>query len=521
MVKTSTLAVILAALIISIAFADEADAAGLVKRAISTVGTWAVSDIPQLPATKISLTDGNIIVGDGSGIGSSVNPTGDVDISNTGVFSISNIHSIGNVTSVGCAAGQVLKVSGTTWECAADSTGSGIASINADTTAAQTIIGVTGNTTASTASGATTINLGTDVVTTGGSAQTITKAFTINSLTLGGSLDVGSKAVNNYNVTTVTTTGTLNSNGEVILLNPSTTAFTVTLPDATGNTGKHYRFFYIATTGTAVTIDGDAADTINGRTSISMKYPRTAVDVYSDGTNWYAIYADQIYARENYAVYTDDCLSSIGTSTTVGIQCTLGWTDTGTGTETGLMIDSVVDHPGIKQLGTTAVSGDDNFFFLASTAVLNTFDSDDTFDLTFVVRPVTAITTVNYAVGANLNTVTATYLTSENAMFMFDSAGTNTGGDTTHWVCRTRSSGGTDQTTATAITVTLNQWYNLRVLKDSGTIRFLIDDVNVCNHSTQIPSGPLNPFIAIDTLAAAARAMDFDYFRGSWVPSGR
>ncbi len=90
MVRTSTLAVILAALIISVIFTGEADGAGLVKRAISTVGQWAVGDIPQLPATKIDLADGNIIVGSGT-TGLSVNPSGDVDVSNTGVFSINGL----------------------------------------------------------------------------------------------------------------------------------------------------------------------------------------------------------------------------------------------------------------------------------------------------------------------------------------------------------------------------------------------------------------------------------------------
>ena len=46
MVKTSTLAIILAALIISVAFTAEVDGAGLVKRAISTAGTWPYADFP-------------------------------------------------------------------------------------------------------------------------------------------------------------------------------------------------------------------------------------------------------------------------------------------------------------------------------------------------------------------------------------------------------------------------------------------------------------------------------------------
>ena len=46
MVKTSTLAIILAALIISVVFTAEADGAGLVKRAISTAGRWQPADLP-------------------------------------------------------------------------------------------------------------------------------------------------------------------------------------------------------------------------------------------------------------------------------------------------------------------------------------------------------------------------------------------------------------------------------------------------------------------------------------------
>jgi len=511
--KTSTLAVILGIMVLSVfVFADEAEAGGLVKRAISTADTWLVSDIPNLPASKITSGTFSKTMIDSSG----TFPWS--EISKTG----SSIHDLANVTSVGCAVGQILKVSGTTWQCTADSgLTSAVTSINADTTASQTIIGVVGNTTASTTGGATTINLGSNAVTTGGSAQTITKGLTINSGILGGNLDANGFTVNNWDVATVTGTTTLTASNEVVLLNPSTTAFTVTLPDATVNTGKHYRLFYVATTGTVVTIDGNASDTINGKVSITMKFPYSVMDLYSDGTNWFAIYSALNYNAENDVIYVDDCLSSIGTATTVGAHCWLGWTELGTGTETGLFIDGELDHQGIKRLGTSATSGDDMDYFLGSSATLNTFDADNTFDMTFIIRPSTAITTVTYRIGADLNTASASALTNENVLFLFDSAGTSTAGDTTHWVCRSRSAGGTDQTTATSITVTLNQWYNLRIIKDGGTIRYLIDDVNVCNHATQIPSGALSPYINIDTTAASARTLDFDYFRGEWIMGSR
>jgi len=125
LVKTSTLAVILAALIISVALTAEADGAGLVWRAVNKAG--------------------------------------------------SSIHHIANVTEHGCALNQILKVNSTAdWACAADSTGtSGITSINADTTAAQLILGVAGNTTSLTSAGTTTINLGSNVLMTTGSNQTV------------------------------------------------------------------------------------------------------------------------------------------------------------------------------------------------------------------------------------------------------------------------------------------------------------------------------------------------------------
>lgn len=286
------------------------------------------------------------------------------------------------------------------------------------------------------------------------------------------------------------------------------------MPDANGNTGKHYRLFYVATTGTVVTIDGDASDTINGRTSISLKYPYSVLDLYSDGTNWQGIYNTEIYGSENDVTMYEECTGGIGTSSTVGSTCNNSWTMIETGTGTALFVDGEVDHLGIKRLATSAASGDDTIIYMGSTAILNVFDSDDAFDLTFIVRPVSSVATVTYMVGANANTAAASLATNENAQFMFSSADPQ-------WQCRTRSVGGTDQTTDSGVTVTADTWYNLRVLKDSGTIRFLINDVNVCNHSTQIPSSALSPFVLVETTTTAARSLDFDYFRGSFTMTGR
>ena len=74
-----------------------------------------------------------------------------------------------------------------------------------------------------------------------------------------------------------------------------------------------------------------------------------------------------------------------------------------------------------------------NFFFLGSSAILNSFDSDDIFDMTFVVRPSTANNISNLWCRCKPNVATTSWFTAENVIFTYDSAGINTGGDTTQW----------------------------------------------------------------------------------------
>lgn len=313
-------------------------------------------------------------------------------------------------------------------------------------------------------------------------------------------------------ITTKTSGTTLTTNEEIILVNPSTTAFTLTLPTVNGNTGKHYLIKYVATTGTVVTIDGNGAETINRQPSVTLEYPYSSWDLYTDGTRWYASYTDSILPPVKEVVVKEE-FATIGTlASTNGEQ---GWRTQGVNAETGVLIDGVVDHAGIMQIGTSGALGDDVDLFLGSaTTTLNFFDSDDTFDMTMVVR-IPTITTLVVRVGANLTPTSNSEDTGENAMFRFAPAADAS------WGCRTRSVGGIDQSTDSAIDVVAATWYKLRIVKDSGTIRFFINNVNVCNHSIQIPSNPLTPFYTIDVTAGAARTMDVDLFYGKFIMAGR
>lgn len=100
---------------------------GVTSTEFGYIGTLTSDAQTQLNGKQTTtLADGNILVGNSSALANSVNPSGAVDITNTGVFSIPNIHGIANVTEVGCAANQILKVNSTGYfACSADNSGSG------------------------------------------------------------------------------------------------------------------------------------------------------------------------------------------------------------------------------------------------------------------------------------------------------------------------------------------------------------------------------------------------------------
>lgn len=82
-------------------------------------------------------------------------------------------------------------------------------------------------------------------------------------------------------VTTKTGAYTATTADSVILCNGT---FTVTLPTASGNTGK---VFYIKNIGTGiVTIDGDGSETIDGATTHVITTQHDSRTLVSDGSNW-------------------------------------------------------------------------------------------------------------------------------------------------------------------------------------------------------------------------------------------
>ncbi|MDP3785966.1 MAG: hypothetical protein Q8R05_00195, partial [Candidatus Omnitrophota bacterium] len=63
-------------------------------------------------------------------------------------------------------------------------------------------------------------------------------------------------------------------------------AFSITLPAASGNTGRSYTIKKIDSSVNAVTVDPNAAETIDGAATYALSAQWKYVTAVSNGTNW-------------------------------------------------------------------------------------------------------------------------------------------------------------------------------------------------------------------------------------------
>jgi len=94
-----------------------------------------------------------------------------------------------------------------------------------------------------------------------------------------------SQAVTN----TITTGTTLTRSHRTVLCNATAVAFTVTLPASANSKYQIYEIKKIDSTGNAVTIDGNAAETIDGDLTKSLNLQNESITIQCDGSNWYII----------------------------------------------------------------------------------------------------------------------------------------------------------------------------------------------------------------------------------------
>lgn len=120
----------------------------------------------------------------------------------------------------------------------------------------------------------------------------------------------------NLTVATKTTTYTATGSDDLILCDATSAGFTVTLPAATGNTGKVLRIKKTDSSANAVTISRAGSDTIDGATSRKIGAQSDDIIIVSDGSaTWQVIKAEAIAARY------------FASSTTIsGTDATIVWT---------------------------------------------------------------------------------------------------------------------------------------------------------------------------------------------------
>ena len=89
--------------------------------------------------------------------------------------------------------------------------------------------------------------------------------------------------------TLVTKTGayTIVSNDDIVLCNAASASFTVTLPAAADYTGKMFWIKKIDSTANTVTVDGAGSETIDDGTTAVIRNQYEAINVISDGTEWW------------------------------------------------------------------------------------------------------------------------------------------------------------------------------------------------------------------------------------------
>jgi hypothetical protein len=77
--------------------------------------------------------------------------------------------------------------------------------------------------------------------------------------------------------------------------------YTVTLPAASGNTGKFIGFRMASGLTKLVTLDGNSAETIDGLTTRIMRFNESAI-LFCDGSNWFKVAGRSVpmYARARY-----------------------------------------------------------------------------------------------------------------------------------------------------------------------------------------------------------------------------
>lgn len=142
-----------------------------------------------------------------------------------------------------------------------------------------------------------------DSMTTAGTwtAPTLAALFAKNEITASGSLPFSS----------ITSGTTLTAENSFVSMDSTGGAFTVTLPPASVCAGRVFKLLKTDTSSNVITVDGNASETIFGKTTVGLVGKNDFISIISNGSNW--VSADSDSAHRVVSVSIDNDGSSTST----------------------------------------------------------------------------------------------------------------------------------------------------------------------------------------------------------------
>jgi hypothetical protein len=197
-----------------------------------------------------------------------------------------------------------------------------------------------------------------------------------------------------------------------------------------------------------------------------------------------------------------------GTATEAGESVgSYNWRSTANGTAASTSPAGVADHPGIIQLVTGAVAGNDTRLHLGNTATDDIYPFSDIRYFGALVRTLDNTSNrIKVGMGVDLGDGTVAAWGTDGVFFEFDTA-TNA-----NWRTHTRAAS-TTTTNTTGVAVTNNEWDLLEAFRlTNGNWSFWINEALVFTHSATLPTSVMaNVGFFVETQVAVARNLQIDW----------
>ena len=170
-------------------------------------------------------------------------------------------------------------------------------------------------------------------------------------------------------------------------------------------------------------------------------------------------------------------------------------------------VGPVPNHPGVRQLATTATIASMNALFPGTGATSDVIQPSEQWDFTFIFN-VSSIAGTDVFVGA-LDSMSANISVQNRYGFNFNSS------IGPYW--RTNTGNGSASTeTNTSTSVGAGTWYKLRVARTSSGVDFYVDGVKFgATVTTTLPVNVLNFGFWIKNVAGVAKPLEIDFFSGT------